>query len=223
MTDPRRLVACLALVAALAACRASDPAPASKADAAPTGPTAAPTTAPAPTPSPPAAPAASPADEPAPATTLQLALDGEGLRLVDPASGATRPLAFGQPIAPVIDAVRRSQGTAPTQSTNGECGAGALDMATWPDGLTLVSQGGTFRGWSLNPRSGTDASARPTTMAGIGLGSTRAELDVAYNATITPSSLGTEFAAGGLYGVLGSARADAPITALWAGTSCVFR
>jgi hypothetical protein len=221
MTDPRRLAACLALVAALAACRASDPAPAPKADAAPTGPTAAPAAAP--TPAPAAAPAAPPAGEPAPATTLQLALDGEGLRLVDPASGATRPLAFGQPIAPVIDAVRRSQGTAPTQSTNGECGAGPLDMATWPDGLTLVSQGGTFRGWSLNPRSGTGASAPPTTMAGIGLGSTRAELDAAYNATITPSSLGTEFAAGGLYGVLASARADAPITALWAGTSCVFR
>lgn len=221
MTDPRRLVACLALVAALAACRASDPVPASTADAAPTGPTAAPAAAP--TPAPAAAPAALPAGEPAPATTLRLALDGEGLRLVDPASGATRPLAFGQPIAPVIDAVRRSQGTAPTESTNGECGAGPLDMATWPDGLTLVSQGGTFRGWSLNPRSGTDASARPTTMAGIGLGSTRVELDAAYNATITPSSLGTEFAAGGLYGVLDSASAPARITALWAGTSCVFR
>lgn len=221
MTDPRRLAACLALVAALAACRASDLVPASTADATPTRPTAAPAAAPVPTPAP--APAASPAGEPVPATAMRLALDGEGLRLVNPASGATRPVAFGGDIAPVIDTLTRIRGVAPTRTTNGECGAGPLDMATWPDGLTLLSQGGTFRGWSLNPRSGTDAPARPTTMAGIGLGSTRADLDAAYNATITPSSLGTEFAAGGLYGVLASARADAPITALWAGTSCVFR
>ena len=52
-------------------------------------------------------------------------------------------------------------------------------MATWPDGLTLVSQGGTFRGWSLNPRAGVDAAAA-TTMSGIGLGSTRDELEAAY-------------------------------------------
>lgn len=210
MTGSIRITACL-LFAALAACRGPDHAAPPAAETAP-------------------ARASPPADEPSPpasgSATVPMpivALDGEGLRLVNPASGSTRALAFGGDIASVVDMLTRLRGAVPTRSTNGECSAGPLDMATWPDGFTLVSQGGTFRGWWLNPRSGTDASARSTTMAGIGLGSTRAELDAAYKATITPSSLGTEFAAGGLYGVLDSASATARITALWAGTSCVFR
>lgn len=220
MTGCIRITAFL-MVAALAACRGPDGAAPPAVETAPnraTPPASEPSA-----PTSPAQPATPRASDSATAPMPIVALDGEGLRLVNPTSGATRALAFGGDIAPVIDALTRIRGTEPTRTTNGECGAGPLDMATWPDGFTLVSQGGTFRGWSLNPRNGTDASARPATMAGLGLGSTRAELDDAYDATITSSSLGTEFAAGGLYGVLGSARADAQITALWAGTSCVFR
>jgi hypothetical protein len=60
-------------------------------------------------------------------------------------------------------------------------------------------------------------------MNGIGVGSTRAQLDAAFDPQITQSSLGTEFSAAGLGGVLESPAPTARITSLWAGTGCIFR
>jgi hypothetical protein len=60
-------------------------------------------------------------------------------------------------------------------------------------------------------------------MSGIGVGSTRAELEDVYAATIEPTSLGVEFMAGGLQGVLENAEKKGKIVALWAGASCVAR
>jgi hypothetical protein len=62
-----------------------------------------------------------------------------------------------------------------------------------------------------------------TTVSGIGLGSTRAELEAAYDAEVAPSSLGIEFHAGGLAGLLDSSRPDARVVSLWAGLACVAR
>jgi hypothetical protein len=61
-------------------------------------------------------------------------------------------------------------------------------------------------------------------MSGIGVGSTRAELQAAYAAAAVDSTtLGVEFTAGGLQGVLESDARTAPIVALWAGAACVAR
>ncbi|TZF90783.1 hypothetical protein FW784_04035 [Lysobacter lacus] len=96
-------------------------------------------------------------------------------------------------------------------------------MAMWPSGLTVVMQNDRFVGWSASaPRDGTRKSALAT-MAGVGVGSTRHELESAYTAKTQATTLGQEFAAGGLFGVLDGKAPTAHITAMWAGTSCNFR
>lgn len=153
------------------------------------------------------------------AATVHLALSGEGLTFAAD-SGSTRHVEFGVPAATAIEAASRVIGTAPEIGHNGECGAGPLDMATWPNGLTLVSQDGRFVGWSIDPAGSGRALS---TLAGVGLGSTRAELESAYTAEVSETTLGTEFLAGGLSGVLEGTGTAALITALWAGTNCIFR
>ena len=84
-------------------------------------------------------------------------------------------------------------------------------------------QDGRFVGWSASPQAA-DARGEPlATMAGVGPGRTRRELESAYAARIEETTLGTEFEAGGLSGVLDGRAPDARIDAMWAGTSCVFR
>src|SRR3546814_4604602 len=61
------------------------------------------------------------------------------------------------------------------------------------------------------------------TMAGITRGSTRSDLESAYAAEVGETTLGTEFTAGGLSGLLDGTGPTAYITTLWAGTTCAFR
>ncbi len=150
-----------------------------------------------------------------------LALDTEGLRLVNAESGSTRPLAFGGAEEEVVAVLTRVLGTAPERGVNGECGAGPMAIAQWTDGLTLLFSDGTFAGWAVDgDRTGADAYQ---TMAGIGPGSTRAEMAEVSEVAVEETSLGTEFASGDLYGILSGPGADARVTQMWAGTSCVFR
>lgn len=173
--------------------------------------TEAPASAPPPTPPATETPAAAPA--PAPAGAHAVALDPEGLRLVDRQSGSTAALAFGQPAAQVVAAVSAAQGSAPSdRGTNSECGAGALDYATWSDGLMLWFQNGAFAGWAVNETG-------PTLMSGVGVGSSRADLEGAHVIEVQESTLGTEFNFGGVSGIL----EDSRISNLWAGVSCNFR
>ena len=202
----------LALAVSLAACAAPDepapdvPAPAGVADDAPGAERS-------------GEPAAGPEAEDA--TAVALALDAEGVRTVDAASGSTRPVAFGTPEAEAVAAVERLRGAAPERTENAECGAGPVQFATWPDGFAMHVQDGTFVGWALNDGAGEVSTL--TTLSGLGIGSTRAELDAAYAATVEETSLGTEFAAGGLFGLLSGPGPDATVEHLWAGVSCTFR
>jgi hypothetical protein len=174
--------------------------------------------------------AAAPADPAPAAQAMALTVEAEGLRLVDPASGSARPIPFGTPRALVMIPLA-SRGAAET-GTNAECGAGPLAYARWPDGLTLWFQEGAFAGWALNAPA-PDAPPSPaggiSTASGLTVGngqtspSTRADLDSAYAATVEQSTLGTEFAAGELYGLLDGEGSGAKVTALWAGVSCNFR
>ncbi|MFN3817983.1 hypothetical protein [Blastomonas sp.] len=160
-----------------------------------------------------------------------ISLDGEGLRLVDPKSGATRPLAFGVGAAQLKQVAEKLKG--PAQSgRNDECGAGPLTYLSWDDGLTLYSLDGLFAGWALDERGAaapakSDAKAQPTprltTISGIGIGSTRAQLLDVYDAKIEQTTLGTEFNAAGLSGILDGTGAKAKVTNLWSGVNCVFR
>ncbi|MEJ7776613.1 MAG: hypothetical protein WKF52_04325 [Sphingomicrobium sp.] len=146
-----------------------------------------------------------------------LAIDGEGLRLFDVKSGSARPLAFGAPRRQVLAALA-FRGSPETGMLE-ECGAGPLDYASWGDRLTLYFQDGKFVGWAASDRG----SGRVSTASGVGPGSTRAELQDAYSAKVFESTLGTEFEAGGLFGILESPQPAAKVTTMWGGTSCNMR
>ncbi|MDH4384342.1 MAG: hypothetical protein QE280_02745 [Caulobacter sp.] len=162
-----------------------------------------------------------PKGEALPAATVSavVALDGEGLRLVT-ANGSTALLAFDRNRQETIAALSGALGPPVGQSANSECGAGPTDFVDWGNGLSVLIMQDRFVGWSLDP----EAAGGLTTMNGIGVGSSRAALVQAFSDTsIEESTLGQEFTAGGLSGLLDSARPDARIEALWAGTACVFR
>lgn len=165
-----------------------------------------------------------------------ISLDGEGLRLVDPKSGATRPLSFGVDEAQLKLVAEKLKGPAKS-GRNEECGAGPLAYLSWDDGLTLYSLDGLFAGWSLDERGAGavpaksaaksaakgEPQAKLTTISGVGIGSTRAQLLDVYDATIEQTTLGTEFNAAGLSGILDGTGAKAKVTNMWSGVNCVFR
>lgn len=165
----------------------------------------------APVPVTPESAAAPPATE-APA----IALDGEGLRLVAKPSGSTRLLAFGAPQSDVVNAVNATEPSAtPKQAESADCGA---TVVTWPSGLSAYFTFGKFAGWAVR-----ENSPKLTTMSGVGVGSKRSALESAYSTTITTSTLGTEFTAGGIAGLLASLATDARVTNMWAGSACIAR
>ena len=139
---------------------------------------------------------------PADAAKARLVVEGEGLRWVLQPSGRASPVPFGRPESEVLTSVEGIRGLA-VKGTNQDCGAGPVQFASWPDGLGLVFQDGRFVGWGLGRR----AIGGIATAAGVGPGSTRAELDAAYSVTVIRTSLGSEFSAGDLHGVLDGASA----------------
>lgn len=151
-----------------------------------------------------------------PASQTLLALDGEGLRLVDATTGSTRPVAFGSDEVTVREVLEATLGAPPVE--RGDAVDCALEYVRWESGLTTWFADGNFVGWAVR-----DEGRTLTTMAGIGLGSSRAELEGAYAAEIAPSSLGLEFHAGGLAGLLEGDEEHSQITHLWAGNSCIAR
>lgn len=152
----------------------------------------------------------------APAADLRLAVDGEGFRLVDASTGSTRPLGFGSSDSAVRAALEATLGAGPVAS--GEAYDCAIRYEQWEPGLTTWFADGEFVGWTVR-----DEGESLTTMSGIGVGSTRGELESAYTIEVIPSTLGVEFIAGGLAGLLDGDGADSRITHLWAGVTCIAR
>lgn len=158
---------------------------------------------------------------PVPATAERptLAVDGEGLRWFLGTNGSARPIAFGVREADVLASLEGVRGPA-EKGTNQDCGAGPVQYASWPDGLSIVFQNGRFVGWGLNRR----ASGALATTNGVGPGMTRQALAALFDAvTFRDTSLGVEFAAGDIFGLLDGAGPKAKITDIWAGVSCVAR
>lgn len=144
-------------------------------------------------------------------------LEAEGLRYFD-AGGRASPLAFGTEAEQAVQAVARAMGPAARRGTNAECPAGELAFAEWESGLTLTLQDGRFVGWTQSAPAGAERAL--TTVNGIGVGASREELEAAFaGVSVQETSLGTEFDAGGLYGLI----EDGRISTLWAGTTCIFR
>lgn len=178
------------------------------------------TPAPAPASAPAAVPGGAPAMLPVDAAVPAeggLAIEGEGLRLFN-ASGSARPIPFGTPQADVLAAVTRAVGgTTPAVITNGECGAGPTQFATFANGLNLAFQDDRFAGWFLDKPG-------PTTVDGVGVGTARAALGDARAIEIVPdSTLGVEFRSGDLGGFLTAAGPGGTVESLYAGLTCFFR
>jgi hypothetical protein len=141
-------------------------------------------------------------------------LEGNGLRLVEPDGGAAHLLAFDAPMKDAIQAATRVLGRPPGErGTNDECGGGSQDFAEWKGDIILWFAEDRFVGW--------DSKGDLKTADGLGVGSRRSSL---RQFQVEASTLGTEFTGGGgLNGLLESPAPQARITALWAGSTCVFR
>lgn len=153
---------------------------------------------------------------PAQSAAARLAVDGDGLRWFLQPGGTERAIPFGTPQAEVVASLERVRGPA-EQGTNQDCPTGPVQYANWSDGLSLLFEEGRFVGWYLNER----ASGAVETGAGIGPGDTRAQLAAAHAPEVRQGTLGTEFSAGDIHGVLDGPSAGARITHMWAGMSCV--
>ena len=159
------------------------------------------------------------ADVALPAGQPKLAVEGEGLRWFLPPDGSARPIPFGTPQANVLASLERVRGPA-GKGVNTDCGAGPVEYANWPDGLSVVFQRGKFVGWGLDGR----AAGALATADGVGPGTTRVELERGFaTVSVQRTSLGSEFTAGELHGLLDGPEPRARVTEIWAGVSCVAR
>lgn len=157
--------------------------------------------------------ASAPAPAPAPAAA-PVVLEGAGLRL--PGASPPRTLAFDLSEDETLAALTRAFGRPPTErGENSECGGGSMNFADWQGELMVWFLDGRLAGW--------DSRGRLKTVEGVGIGSGRAELAVLPGFEVEESTLGTEFRAGGLSGILESRAPDARVTQLWGGATCVFR
>ncbi|MDT8758655.1 hypothetical protein MZO42_08090 [Sphingomonas psychrotolerans] len=150
-------------------------------------------------------------------TALAVKLAPDGLA-VGPAGGV-REAQFGMARAAVMPIVTGALGDPLEQIDNQECGAGALGVASFRDGLGLYFQGDRFVGWDLDGGDG----GRFATAGGIGIGATRKQLEAAGPVTVEDSTLGIEFSAGGMSGLLSARDSGGTVTNLWAGTTCIAR
>jgi hypothetical protein len=150
----------------------------------------------------------------APAARSPLVLEGAGLGIPD--ASPPRILSFETPKAAAIEAVTKALGRPPTElGENQECGGGGLEHAAWKDEIVLYFEEGNFAGW--------DSGGKLKTKEGIGIGSSRADVAKLPGFEVEESTLGTEFRAGGLGGLLQSKAPAAKVTDLWGGAICSFR
>lgn len=167
-------------------------------------------------------------------STHGLILTSNALQVVNINTGSTSEIPFGKPLDEMIEIITNVLQSKPkTIGINSECGAGPLKMVSWNNGLTVVFQkkeseskssetNWLFVGWFVGSNS--KNSKEISTMAGIGIGSTRAEMESAYVLSVSKTSLGYEFStSSGLFGIFDGSNTEAKITSLWSGLSCNFR
>lgn len=156
------------------------------------------------------------ASEEAAGVGLNLAPDELTLMLPN---GAARHVAFGTAKAESVKMISAALGSPIEEATNQDCGAGALGYAAFRNGLSLYFQDGKFAGWDLDGRE----NGKFTTGNGIGIGTTRKQLEAAGSVDVGETSIGNEFMMGGLSGLLSTAAPDGKVTNLWAGVTCIAR
>lgn len=150
------------------------------------------------------------------ATDSTLALAADGLSVVEMPSGKAKSIKFGIPRARAELMIGTVQGERLDNGSSSECAAGTVDYTSYKDDLQLTFQDGKFVGWTIN-----SAESPLRTAKGIGIGSTRQELDAAYKIIVEDSSLGWLWGAGDLVGTLDIDGIDGLVTNIWAGTVCL--
>ena len=143
-------------------------------------------------------------------------LQGDGLGLVGE-TGSNRMQLFGEADPQVLQAaLARSLGPG-TPSAQPDCGAAVTTVSY--GGLQVLLEDGRFAGWFL-----TGSGGRVTTGVGLGPGSTLAELRADLTPLeVTQTTLGTEWNAGSLSGLLDGSTDDSRVTSMWAGRTCLLR
>ncbi|WP_331126485.1 hypothetical protein [Longimicrobium sp.] len=145
----------------------------------------------------------------------KIVLAPDGLQV----TGGAAPglIAFGGPQARVLAEAGAVLGAPRNGGMQEECPAGPLYQTTF-GAVQLVFQDSAFVGWATQP----DSPLR--TAEGIGPGSTLSQVRAAYPAaTVDQTSLGTEFAAGDLYGVFSDSTTSSELEIMFAGINCIFR
>ena len=157
-----------------------------------------------------------------------IALSANAIQIVNQTSGSTKEIAFGMRLEQLVEIVENVLKSKPTINMNSECGAGPLKFATWDNGLTLLFQEKKkdewlFAGWAANkPKNN---QTKLTTMANVGIGTSRNEIESAYVINVTRTSLGYEFStkSNDFFGIFDGPNENSKITNLWSGVSCNFR
>jgi len=162
-------------------------------------------------------------------STYHVSLTSNALQLINSQTGSSTEINFGKPLDEMVETINKVlQSKVSSIAINSECGAGPLKMAVWKNGLNLIfkeqksNKEWQFVGWYLGNTSGNLQTLK--TMAGIGIGSTRQEMESAYVIKVNTTSLGNEFStSSGLYGIFDGSGKDAKITEMWSGLTCIFR
>ena len=154
-------------------------------------------------------------------TDVVLGLSGDGVLIIEPQSGQSRTIPFETDIETAQTTISAALGEPTETAQNSECGAGPMSFITWSNGFTINAMQDQFIGWTV--RSDTE-SENLTTLDGVGVGSTLADLEANYTVEVIESSLGTEFnASDSLFGLLSANEPTGVITNLWSGIACNFR
>ncbi len=158
----------------------------------------------------------------APAMEGGLGVSPDGLQLIDGARITQLP--FGTSRDEVFTILEEVLGVSPTATLSSpECGNQADEQLLWPGQLSVDIRDDQMISWQL------DRDSPLTTVSGVGLGSTRAEVESSIVIMVDESSLGTEFATegsgegGGMGGLLTGPEDTGTVTELWAGEICAFR
>ncbi len=116
----------------------------------------------------------------------------------------------------VNTALTKTLGNASQQATNEECGAGPMQTASYPGGLTVNFQNGNLVGWFIE--EGSDAIR---ISGDVSLGMAREDVEAVQGySPITDSTLGEEFIiSGNVAGFMG----EEGVSTLYAGVQCFFR
>lgn len=157
-----------------------------------------------------------------------IAITSNSIQIVNQNTGSTKEIAFGMPLEEMVKIVENIYKSKANININSECGAGPLKFATWDNGLTLLFQEKKkdewlFAGWAANEPK--NKENKLTTMANIGIGSARKEVESAYVINVSKTSLGYEFSTKteDLFGIIDGGNENSKITNMWSGVSCNFR